>query len=205
MCTIALEKEIQKMKTKEEMKENVRQTCNNQDWRKKMNRLAMIESAQNFFDYGVFIETLKNSVKAKMEMGLKDFIRHLLFGKGYFELTPAELSEQMALNPGFQIVDLREEGKYKKDHIERAVSHPFDDFLKSVLVDGEYNKFKQKKLVLVCDTGHKSRVAAAILAEEGFESVFSLNRGVHRWNKWQNLLLSHEKAWNKKFVTDFNK
>ncbi len=164
-----------------------------------MNRLAMIESTQNFFDYGVFIETLKNSLKVKMEMGLKDFIYHLFLGKGYFELTPAKLSEEMELNPDLLIVDLREEEKYKKDHIEGAVLHPFDDFLKSVLVDGEYNEFKKKKLVLVCDTGHKSRVAASILAEEGFENAFSLTRGMHRWNKWQNLLLIHERAQSRRF------
>ena len=153
-----------------------------------MNILVMIESIQNFFDCGVFIESLKNSLKVKMEMGVKDFIGHLLFGKGYFELTPPKLSEQMELHQGLLIVDLRDERKYKNNHIKGAVLHPFDDFLKSVLMDGEYQEFKQRKLVLICDTGHQSRVAASILAEEGFVKAYSLNRGMRRWSKWQNLL-----------------
>ncbi len=158
----------------------------------------MIESTQNFFDFGVHIETLKNSLKVKMEMGMKEFIRHLLFGKGYFELSPPALSERMDLNPGLLIVDLRDEEKYEKGHVEGAVLHPFDDFLKRILVDGEYEEFKQEKLVLVCDTGHKSRVAAGILAEEGFANAISLKRGMHRWNKWRKLLLIHKEAGNKR-------
>lgn len=42
----------------------------------------MVESIQNFFDCGIFIKTLKNSLKMKIEMGLKDFMGHLLFGRG---------------------------------------------------------------------------------------------------------------------------
>ena len=69
-----------------------------------------------------------------------------------------------------------------------GVSHSFDDFLKSVLIDGGYKEFKSKNVVLVCDTGHKSRVAASILSEEGFVYAASLNGGMRRWKKWQNLL-----------------
>jgi len=152
-----------------------------------MSPLAIIESVRNFFDCGIVIETFKQSLKVEMEMGLKDFIRHLVFGKGYTELTPPKLSEQMALHQDLLVVDLRHERKYKQHHIKGAVSHPFDDFLKNILIDGEYREFKSKDLVLLCDTGHQSRVAAGILAGEGFVHVASLNRGMWRWNKWQNL------------------
>ena len=47
-----------------------------------MNRLAIIESTLNFFDYGVFIESFRNYLRVKMEMGLKDFIQQLIFGRG---------------------------------------------------------------------------------------------------------------------------
>ena len=164
-----------------------------------MRQLVIIESIRNFFDYGIVIETFKNSVKAEMEMGLKDFIRHLFFGKGFTELTPPQLSEEMALKQGLMIVDLRDKRKYKRNHIKGAVSHPFDDFLKSVLIDGEYQEFKTKDLVLVCDTGHQSQVAASILAEEGFVHVTSLSRGMRRWNQWQNLLRIQKGFQHKRF------
>ena len=74
--------------------------------REKMHKLAIIESILNFFDCGIVIETFKNSLKTEMEMGLKNFIRHLFFGKGYADLTPPRLSEQMALHQDLLIVDL---------------------------------------------------------------------------------------------------
>ena len=163
-----------------------------------MNRLAIIESTLNFFDSGVFIESFRNSLKVKMEMGLKDFIQQLMFGKGYIEVTPPNLLKQMELDQDLMIVDLRDKRKFEESHIEGGVSHPFDDFLRSVLIDGIYEEFKQKNLVLVCDTGHQSRVAAGILAEEGFVNVSSLKRGMRRWNKWQNLLRVHESSRNRR-------
>ena len=153
-----------------------------------MRLLAIIESIQNVFDCGIVIEALKNSFKTKMEMDFKDFIRHLFFGRDYIELTPPKLSEEMVSHPDLVIVDLRDDHKYEQNHIIGAVSHSFDDFLKSVLIDGGYKEFKSKNVVLVCDTGHKSRVAASILSEEGFVYAASLNGGMRRWKKWQNLL-----------------
>ena len=106
-----------------------------------MNNLVIIESILNFFDCGIFIESLRNSLRTNMEMGSKDFIRQLLFGKGYAEVTPPNLSKQMELHQDLLIVDLRDKRKYDKDHIKGAVSHPFDDFLKSVLTDTKYCEF----------------------------------------------------------------
>lgn len=39
--------------------------------------------------------------------------------------------------------------------------------------------------LLLCDSGHMSRAAGEILAEEeGFTRVFSLRGGTRRWRKW---------------------
>ena len=160
--------------------------------KKKMRLLTIIESIQNALDCGIVIEVLKNFFKAEMAMDLKDFIRHLLFGKDYIKLTPPKLSEKKEFNPDLVIVDLRDDHKYKQNHITGAVSHSFDDFLKSVLINGDYREFRSKDVVLVCDTGHQSRVAASILSEEGFVFAASLNGGMRRWKKWQNLLRIHE-------------
>ncbi len=164
------------------------------------NRLALIESIYNFFDVGVVIESFKNSLKVKMEMGVKDFLKHLLFGKGYNEMTPPQLTRKMeTFKNNIRIVDLRDKNKFKIRHIKGAILHEFDDFLKDVLVDGKYHELKARPLILVCDTGHQSRVASSILAGEGFLRVYSLNRGMRRWNKWQKLLFKHMVSQNKKF------
>ena len=164
------------------------------------NRLALIESINNFFDVGVVMESFKNSLKVKMEMGVKDFLKHLLFGKGYNEMTPPQLVRIMeSPKNDIHIVDLRDKNKFKKGHIKGAIHHGFDVFLKDVLVNEEYHELKDRPLVLVCDTGHQSRVAASILAGEGFLQIFNMSRGMRRWKRWKKLLFKHMISQNKKF------
>jgi rhodanese-related sulfurtransferase len=81
--------------------------------------------------------------------------------------------------------------QFEKGNIETAISVPFDAFIKSVLVDQKYADYLDKEIVLVCDTGHMSRVAGAILAEEGFKNIYSLSRGMRRWNRWQKILTQY--------------
>ena len=62
-----------------------------------------------------------------------------------------------------------------------------DDFLKEIF-EGVYSSKKTDlNFVLVCDTGHLSKVAAAIMAEEGFTQVYSIKGGMRRWNRWIKL------------------
>ncbi len=152
-----------------------------------MNRLSTIEALRNFLDLGYFKETVRNSIRTNFEMGMKEFLKHLLLGHGYKQLTPTQLDKIMDLDEPPRIVDLREKHKFRTAHIKNALSHPFDDFLKAVLMDGQYADHMQKRLILVCDTGHQSRVAAGILAEIGFSRVYSVHRGMHRINRWQRL------------------
>lgn len=152
-----------------------------------MNRLERIEAVRNFFDLGYFQQTLKNSVRTQIDMGIKSFLKYLLFGSGYTQLTPPQLEKRLKEDPSLLVVDLRSKSKFRNGHIKNALSYPFDDFVKMILMD-EYDRMIQdKQPVLVCDTGHQSRVAASILSEAGIKNSVSLNRGMHRFNQWQSL------------------
>ncbi len=132
-------------------------------------------------------------------MDFVEIFKYLLWGEGYFQLTPPQLSEKLknrTINTLF--IDLREKERFEKDHIEGSISIPFDDFLRSVLVEQKYSDYIEKDIVLVCDTGHMSRVAGSVLAEEGFKKVYSLKRGMRRWRKWQILVTFCTKLQSKK-------
>lgn len=162
--------------------------------------LEKIEKIHNAMDIGIFMESVMNSFKRKFEMDFISFVKHLVFGKGYRELTPPELRRNQGfLGKNLLIVDLRDNKSFQKSHIKNAILHPFDDFLGEVLMNDGYVEYKQKPMVLVCDTGAKSRVAASILADEGFTAVSSLNRGMRRWKRWEKLLLSCRQSRFKKF------
>jgi rhodanese-related sulfurtransferase len=148
-----------------------------------------IEPIINFFDFGIYVESIKNSRKLKTEIGFKEFFKNLLFGQGYKQISPLQLREKLKLEENnVLVVDLRDSKKFDTGNIKGAVSNPFDNFLKEVLVDEKYEDLHHKDIVLVCDTGHMSRVAGSILAEEGFKSIYSLKDGMRRWNNWQILL-----------------
>ena len=154
-----------------------------------MKILNTIESLKNFFDFGIVFESIQNSRKHKFDIDFGEVLNRILWGEGYGELTPPQLSEKFqSEDSNTLIVDVRENERYQKNHIEGSISNPFDDFLKDVLVEEKYSDYLDKEIVLVCDTGHMSRVAASVLAEEGFNKVYSLKRGMRRWQRWQNLL-----------------
>ena len=155
----------------------------------RMKTLTIVESILNFLDFGFIIETFNNVRKRRMEMEVVEFLKRLFWSKGYHNITPPQLSKNLDKRGEVLVVDLREKEQFETGHIESAISNPFDTFLKSVLIDQKYADYADKEIVLVCDTGHMSRVAGAILAEEKFKKVYSLSRGMRRWNRWQRILI----------------
>lgn len=159
-----------------------------------MKRLELIEAVRNLFDFGYMGEMLHHARRARIDMAPKEFFTRLFLGSGYGELSPPQMETLTRDDTRALVVDLREPQHYKQGHIAGAVSHPFDDFLKTALMEGDYNGFRNQAVILVCNTGHKSRVAADILAELDFEHVYSLKRGMRRFNRWHILKSTHEKS-----------
>lgn len=62
------------------------------------------------------------------------------------------------------LIDLREKEEYEKEHIDGAISIPYDKMLEKVeKID------KQKKLVLYCDRGNASLMSGMELAKKGYD------------------------------------
>ena len=65
------------------------------------------------------------------------------------------------------------------------IHRPFDDFLREIVAEGRFRDYKEEDVVLICDTGHLSRVAGEVLGLDlGYKNVFSLKGGMKRWWKW---------------------
>jgi rhodanese-related sulfurtransferase len=122
---------------------------------------------------------------AKLDMTFFEFSRRLIRGGGYKKISPQEFEEMR--RSGIEspaIVDLRDRKAAQAKPIPNSISSPFDEFLKEVVVERRYRP--DNPIVLVCDTGQMSRVAANILVEdEDFTDVYNLNGGVARWERWQ--------------------
>ena len=153
-----------------------------------MDSTIILESFLSAIDIGVVFESMNNYRKRSWQVDLGEIIKYMIIGKGYTHLTPPQTSRLLLENKdNVRIVDLRETETYEKNHINGSISRPIDDFLKEIF-EGTYSSSKTDlKIVLVCDTGQLSKVAAAIMTEEGFTQVYSIKGGMRRWNRWMKL------------------
>jgi rhodanese-related sulfurtransferase len=78
------------------------------------------------------------------------------------------------------VVDVRETAEYGKNHILNARNIPLSQFESRC---GEIEKFKEKPVIVACESGNRSGAAAAILRKRGFAKVFNLSGGTSAWQQ----------------------
>ncbi len=153
-----------------------------------MNAKTILESLLNALDIGAVYEMLNKYRKRDLQVDLPEIIKYLLFGKGYENLTPPQATCLLSgARDNVLVVDIRETSAYETGHIPGSESMEFDDFIKGIY-EGTFSAIVMgRKTLLVCDTGQLSKVAAAVMAENGFTGVCNLNGGMRRWNRWMRL------------------
>jgi rhodanese-related sulfurtransferase len=96
--------------------------------------------------------------------------------RGSFAVGPQDAVR--LVNTGALVVDLRDEKAYEAGHIIDARSIPAAD----VAAKAEtLKKFKEKPVVVYCDSGSTSSTAVKALKEAGFTKVVSLRGGLQSW------------------------
>lgn len=115
-------------------------------------------------------------------------IRHRASGSGSVGPTEAVL---MA-NQGALMLDVRKDEQYADGHIIDARHVRGIDLEASV---DSLKKYKEKAVVVYCDTGATSAAAARILRSKGFTKVVNLRGGLQAW-KQENLPLVRETGKN---------
>lgn len=97
--------------------------------------------------------------------------------RGYRELKPAEVMPLINSDDTL-ILDVRSENEFIDGHINRAINLPLH------LVDtraSEYEKHKDKAVLVVCRSGNRSGIACGKLRKLGFNNVTNLAGGVMAW------------------------
>lgn len=89
-------------------------------------------------------------------------------------------------NQGALLLDLRTPEQYASGHIAGARRLDSAEILKA----GEtFRKYKEKPVVVYCDTGSTGSSAARVLAGQGFTKAFNLRNGLGSW-RTENLPLT---------------
>lgn len=96
---------------------------------------------------------------------------------GAHSLTPTEAT--MLINrENAQLVDIREPNEYVSGHLCDSRNIPSGSLAERA---GELEAFKDKPIILVCQSGARSSTARATLTKLGFERVHSLDGGTVAW------------------------
>ena len=74
-----------------------------------------------------------------------------------------------------QVIDLRDTDKYQKYHLSNSINVSYDN----LLINPERYLDKNKKYLLVCDYGLKSKKTSEILNNNGY-LTFSLHGGIRK-------------------------
>ncbi len=78
------------------------------------------------------------------------------------------------------LLDVREQNEYAQAHILNARGVPLSQ-LESRLAD--YEKFKEKPIIVYCASGNRSSTAATLLRKRGFTNVVNLTGGFTAWQQ----------------------
>ena len=76
------------------------------------------------------------------------------------------------------VLDVRENKEYNEGHIINSLHIPLSNIKTRM---NSLEKYKSKKVIIACRSGHRSGQACATLKKEGFENVFNLSGGVMAW------------------------
>lgn len=96
-------------------------------------------------------------------------------------LDPETLHEWYETNEDFVVIDMRNDYEYKSGHFEDSVNMQMEVFRELPEKVKNIENLKDKKVVPVCTGGIRCEKASAYLKEQGFENVYQLKGGMHRY------------------------
>ena len=101
------------------------------------------------------------------------------------------LEATQRINSGKALVlDVREAEQFAAAHLRDARNIPLKQLATRV---GELDKFKNKSVIVICQSGTQSGKAESVLKKAGFNEVFGLTGGIAAWQT-QGLPTASQKA-----------
>ena len=94
------------------------------------------------------------------------------------DISQDDLLERMEEKKEQLILDVRSNREYKKGHIKGAVHIPFDELPDRLK---EVEDYKNKDIILYCQSGRRAGIAAKTLDKAGFTHLLHLDGD---WGEW---------------------
>ena len=97
------------------------------------------------------------------------------------EITPEELIKEMEIpNMSTQLLDVRTRKEWSNDHIKGTINIPITELRSK---KNELPFIKDKPIVAICLSAHRSIPAVRLLRSQGFRNVSQLSGGMRAWRQ----------------------
>ena len=93
----------------------------------------------------------------------------------YTNIDKKELNKLLKSEEDFLLLDVRTKEEFLENNIDKSVNVPLSDLLFNM---DEIEDYKDKKIVVYCRSGHRSITACNLLAMEGFNDLYNLEKGI---------------------------
>jgi len=106
------------------------------------------------------------------------------------EIMPWDLVDRLKENPDLLLLDVREPCEFDAMHIRGSMNVP-RGILESACewdyeeTEPELVNAREREIVVVCRSGHRSVLAAHSMQVLGYENVVSLRTGLRGWNDYE--------------------
>ena len=106
----------------------------------------------------------------------------LFIGLGFLSCEKSPIIESKKAinlldNNEYYFLDVKTKIEHDHKSIPNTECIPVQEIEKRI---GELKKFKNKKIIVYCRSGNRSRIATKILNEDGF-NAYNLNGGMNEW------------------------
>jgi rhodanese-related sulfurtransferase len=95
-------------------------------------------------------------------------------------VSPASAIRVINNHDDVLILDIRSANEYKSGHIQGARNVPLNELTKKL---ESWSEFKNRPVVLYCNTGTTTSRAVRLLKKAGFEQINNLEGGVVAWKE----------------------
>ncbi len=93
----------------------------------------------------------------------------------YTNIDKRELNMLLKSEEDFLLLDIRTKEEFMESKIDGAVNVPLSELLFNM---DEIEDYKDRKIVVYCRSGHRSITACNLLAMEGFDDLYNLEKGI---------------------------
>jgi len=103
-------------------------------------------------------------------------------GEEHMMYSVQELKNKVENDNELIVLDVRTPGEYTGElgHVEPSMLIPVQELQHRV---NELEKYRDREIAVICRTDNRSRAAASLLKEAGFENVVFVRGGMVEWNK----------------------